>query len=250
MADGKPTILMLATFAMEIVECGGALVKNARAGGRSHAAVALCRPENRQDAARAAEVLETSVEFLDFEYGHLAPEAGPKKKLVGVIRRVRPDICVMQDPEHSFHDLDPDRRLAMILYLEALALASRDFALEDLPGLEPCPIPTVYYMTPERPNCVVNVADVWEVKERAMNCLRGQQQFTASVLRQRLPAAALESLVGSELARAGDLELGRALHSVLDRSFHVYHGLLSHSRYALAEPYRRQGSFELERLVG
>jgi len=243
------TLLLLATYAMEIVECGGALYKNARSGSRSHAAVLLCRAGNRSGAADAGKVLGTTVEFLNCEPGHVAPDVAGKKQLVEVIRRVRPDICIMQDPVHSFADLDPDRRPAMILYLEALALASRDFALQDMPGLEPCPIPTIYYMTPEHANCVIDVADVWEIKERAMNCLAGQQEFTGKVLRERLSPTALRNLVGADKAQATDLELGRALHVVLDRSFHVYHGYPSHARVAMGEPYRRQGPFELEQLV-
>ena len=34
-------ILLLATFGMEIVECGGALAKNIQAGGTSYAAVVI-----------------------------------------------------------------------------------------------------------------------------------------------------------------------------------------------------------------
>jgi N-acetylglucosamine malate deacetylase 1 len=41
---------------------------------------------------------------------------------------------ITQDPEHSQHDLDPDRRPAMTLLLESLALAARDFALDAMPG--------------------------------------------------------------------------------------------------------------------
>jgi len=243
------TVLMLATYAMEIVECGGALYKNVRSGGRSHAAVLLCREENRPGTVKAAEVLGTTVEFLNYAAGYVAPDVPSKKKLVEVIRRVRPDICIMQDPVHSFADLDPDRRPAMILYLEALALASRDFALQDTPGLAPCPIPTIYYMTPEHPNCVIDVTDIWEVKEGAMNCLVGQQEFTGKVLRERLTPTSLRNLVGADKTQATDLELGRALHRILDRSFHVYHGYPSHARVAMGEPYRREGPFELEHLT-
>jgi len=243
------TVLMLATYAMELVECGGALYKNAQAGGQTHAAVLLCRAQNRPGATDASKVLGTSVEFLNYEAGHVASGVTEKRKLVEVIRRVRPDICIMQDPVHSFADLDPDRRPAMILYLEALALASREFALPDMPGLTPCPIPTIYYMTPEHANCVIDVADIWEVKERAMSCLAGQQEFTGKVLRERLSPAALRNLLGEDKSQASDLELGRALHRVLDRSFHVYHGYPSHARVAMGEPYRRQGPFELEQLV-
>ena len=247
MENGK-RMLILASFMMEIVECGGALYKNALAGGISHAAVLLCRPENRQTTEAAASVLKTSVEFLGFDQGHVMLDVPTKKKLVEVIRRFRPDVCIMQDTEHSFTDLDPDRRLAMLLYLESLALASRDFALDEMPELEPCPTPTIYYMTPQNPNCVLNVADIWSIKEEAMNCLSGQQAFTAKAMRSRLSPEVLQALAGKDHAGLSDLELGRRLHDVFDRSFHIYHGHHSHARLAMAEPYRREGPFELEQL--
>lgn len=47
----------------------------------------------------------------------------------------------------------------------------------------------------------------------------------------------------------GDIEFGRALHREMDRAFHLYHGVLSHGRFCLAEPYRREGNFHLDALV-
>jgi len=161
---------------------------------------------------------------------------------------VRPDIVICQDPEHSFEDLDPDRRQAMILYLEALALAARDFALDAMPELAPHPIPTVYYMTPTRPNCLLNVADVWDLKERAMGQLRTQMAFSAQMMRRTLGEDGVRTVAGPG-PWPEDAELGTALHRQMDRAFHMYHGMLTHGRFALAEPYRRDGKFHFERLI-
>lgn len=242
-------ILLLATFGMEIVECGGALTKNVQDGGTSYAAVVLARSESRPNIQAACRVLGVDVRFLDFAYGDVTVDAASKKALVQVIRQVRPDIVICQDPEHSFDDLDPDRRQAMILYLESIALASRDYALEEMPGLKPHPIPTVYFMTPSRPNCIVNVADVWGLKEQAMGELQAQMAFSGQVLRQRLGEAGVRALLGANTKWKDDAELGTLLHRQMDRAFHLYHGLLTHGDYALAEPYRRLGSFHFERLV-
>lgn len=241
-------ILMLATYGMEIVECGGALAKNARAGGISQAAVLLAREPSKPHVLAASEVLGVQTRFLDFAAGTVAPDVPSKTTLVRVIREVRPDIVICQDPEHSFEDLDPDRREAMILYLEALALASRDFALDAMPELPPHPLPTVYYMTPSRPNCLVNVADVWELKEQAMAHLRTQMAFSAQVLRRTLGDDGVRAVAGTGPWR-DDAELGTALHREMDRAFHMYHGMLTHGRFALAEPYRRDGKFHLEGLA-
>ncbi len=244
----EPTILLLATYGLEVVECGGALALNARRGGRSHAAVLLCREVMRPQLRSAAEILGVEVEFLDFEYGHVAPDVPSKKRLVEVIRRVKPDIIITQDPEHCITDLDPDRRQAMILYLEAIALASRDFSLEEI-GLPPHPIPTTYYLMPDHPNCVVDIAPVWKLKRKALEKLEAQLRFTASVLGRRLSPEALQALL-PDVDPSDELEVGRALHREMDRALSLYHGLLAHgSRAALAEPYRREGNFTLDGLI-
>src|SRR5690606_37546186 len=63
-------VLMLASFGLEIVECGGALARHIQAGDDVHAAVLLSRPESRPQVREAAGILGIEqVEFLDFPYG-------------------------------------------------------------------------------------------------------------------------------------------------------------------------------------
>ncbi|MBM3469599.1 MAG: GlcNAc-PI de-N-acetylase [Armatimonadetes bacterium] len=243
------TLLVLATYGLEIVEVGGTIVWHVRAGGRAHATVTLSRPESRPQVERAAAILGATVEFLDFTLGHVAPDVESKKRFVRVLREVRPDVVITQDPEHSFHDLDPDRRQAMILYLEAMALAGRDFAPEQLTDLPRHPIPTIYYMMPDRPNCVVDITEVAAVKEQALAELASQHAFSAQMMRRRLAPEVLARIADAD-AGASDQELGLAIHRQTDRSLHLYHGLMSHTAQAvLAEPFRREGVFTLPYLV-
>jgi len=242
-------ILMIATYGMEIVECGGALAKNVQAGGESYAAVVLAREESRPFVLKASEVLGVKTQFLDFRFGEVGPDVPSKLKLVKVIRAIRPDIIICQEPEHSFDDLDPDRRQAMILYLESIALASRDWELDKTPGLKPHPVPTIYYMTPHEPNCILDVAPVWHLKEQAMAQLRTQMAFSAQILRGRVGEEAVQALLGEGVTWTDDTDLGTKLHREMDRAFHIYHGLLTHGNYAFAEPYRRDGKFHLDRLT-
>jgi LmbE family N-acetylglucosaminyl deacetylase len=249
--DASPpgTLLVLATYGLEIVEAGGAVARHVQAGGRAHATVTLARPEAREQITRAAGILGASVQFMDFAMGMVTPDLESKTRFVRVLREVRPDIVITQDPEHSFHDLDPDRRQAMILYLEAIALAGRDFAPEQLAELKPHPIPTLYYMTPERPNCVVDITEVAGVKARALEELRSQHAFSAAMMRRRLAPEVLSQIAGVA-ADAPDEALGLAMHRQTDRALHLYHGLMSHSAKAvLAEAYRRNGLFTLPYLA-
>ncbi|GAA4698498.1 PIG-L deacetylase family protein [Phytohabitans rumicis] len=240
-------VLLIGVYGTELVDCGGALAANTAAGGSSQAALLVCDELMRADVGAAAEILGVPVYFLGFQQGHVAADEAHKRALVRVIRTVRPSIVITQDPEQSLTDLDPDRRPAMTLILEALGLAGRGYAAED--GLPPHPVPTVYYMTPSRPNCVVDVAPYWPVKVAAMNALRTQLEFSAAHWENQLSPADLGALVPGYANIADPYERGRALHEVLDRAAHIYHGAGHHGRYAFAEAYRRDGDFHLSTLI-
>lgn len=248
MAEGQ-RILFLGVYGMEVVECGGALAKNVLSGGESFATIMLCRETSQPQVKNAAEVLGVNVSFLNFQYGTVDLSVESKLKLIKVIREVKPDIIITQDPEHSFHDLDPDRRPAMTLLLESIALASRDFGLEELPGLRPHPIPTIYYMTPHHPNTVVDIIEVWEKKEKAMSMLESQMEFSGMHFDEMLAPEAAEILYPGYFKLANYHEKGRAIHKVLDKAVHVYHGLATHGHFALAEAYRREGNFHFQELI-
>lgn len=249
MANGQK-VLFLGVYGMEVVECGGALAKNVLSGGESYASIMLCRKASQPQVRKAAEVLGVKeVSFLNFEYGTVDLSIESKKKLIKLIREVKPDIIITQDPDHSFHDLDPDRRPAMILLLESIALASRDFALEEMSGLAPHPIPTIYYMTPHHPNTVVDITDVWDKKEKAMDMLESQMEFSGMHFDEMLDSKAVETLFPGYSKLTNYYEKGRAMHNVLDKAVHVYHGLATHGHFALAEAYRREGNFHLSELT-
>ncbi|HEY63304.1 MAG TPA: GlcNAc-PI de-N-acetylase [Caldilineae bacterium] len=244
------SLLLLATFGLEIVECGGTLAKHARAGWDVHAAVLLSRPEAQPQIQRASQILGVQTRFLNFSYGEVYPDVESKRALVRVIRETRPDIVITQDPEHSFTDLDPDRREAMILYLEALSLAGRDFAVEACGGLPPHQVHHIYYMTPEHPNCVVDISDVYHLKMKALDELGYQLAFTAKVLKRQMSDASLRAVVPNyEEVKDNDLELGRALHREMEKALALAHGIAGHSGAALGEAYRREGYFKLEYLL-
>jgi N-acetylglucosamine malate deacetylase 1 len=244
-----PTLLLLAVYGMEVVEAGGALARHAQAGGHAHAHVMLSRPASRPEVQRAAAHLGVAVSFGDFRMGEVAVDVPSKIALVRVLREHRPQVVITQDPEHSLHDLDPDRRPAMTLLLESLALASRDFALDAMPHLAPVPIPTIYYMTPHHPNCVVDVSDVWERKERAMDELRSQMTFSGQHFPRYYRPEHLEKMVPGWGAMTEPYERGRAMHRLLDQVTHLHAGAGGHGRFAFAEAYRREGKFHLDALV-
>lgn len=244
------TVLMLASFGLEIVECGGALAGAVRAGDRAHAAVLLSRPESQPQIRSAAAVLGIEhVEFFGFDYGEVDLSPKTRMRIVELLRRVRPDLVIMQDPEHAQHDLDPDRRIIALLYAESLALAARDWRVEACGNHEPLPVPTIYYMTPLAPNCVVEIGDGFALKQAALEALTHQLAFTAQSVRQRIDDATLRHVARDwDPSHDNDERLGLHLHREFARAEALTHGLAGHSGAVLGEAYRREGPFVVDRL--
>lgn len=249
MPEGTPSLLLIANYGSELIAVAGALAINAARGGRTHAEILLARPQAKPDLERAAAVIGCTIGFADLPYGDVNVSYEQKRRLVEAIRRFRPDVVIMQDPEHVWHDLDPDRRMGMMLTLEALALAGRDFAQQDLPDLEPCPLPTIYYLWPENPNCVVDVASVWHIKEKADECISYQHQFTTQLMEQRFSIETLNAAIPGYSKLGDKAARGLAIHHARERASALFHGLGGHGVYALAEVYRRDGQFHLEYLT-
>lgn len=245
------TILMLATFGLEIVEVGGTLALHARDGDDVHVAVVLARPEARAGIEAAANILGVkSVRWLNFTAGEVTLDVESKMTLVQLFRELRPNILITQEPEHSYHDLDPDRRVAMLLYLEAAAIAGRAWRVEECGGHSPHMIPDVYFMSPQTPNCVVEIGATFHLKQRAMRVLESQLRFTAQVLRDRLDEDAMRHILPNyDDVKDNELELGQALHHEMNKALAMNHGLLSHTGATLAEAFRHMNPFRFERLL-
>lgn len=241
---------MLATFGMEMVECGGTLAKHAQAGGSVTVAVALPREEAKEQIRAAARQLGIDdVRFLGWQYGDLHVDRESKRIIMALLRDTRPDIVICQDPEHAEHDLDPDRREFMLLYIEALALAGRDVDVAECG--EPHNVGAVYFMTPDRPNCVVETVDVYHLKEAAMQELGFQLTFSGQSFRREHSPERLRQILDDPAAdQMSDAEMGWALHRRTDRAAALYHGLYGHSGAVMAEPYRRMTLFPFELLPG
>lgn len=243
-------MLLLGAYSMEVIECGGALLKNAEHGGVSHAVIAFAGKQMQEDLKKSAEVLKTSVEFLNLDTGKITASYEEKIAMIRVIRQFRPDIILTQDPEHCISDLDPGRRPFMTLVLEAAALAGRPYALEETPGLEPAGGAAIYYMTPERPNCVVDIFDVWEQKCKAMDLLHTQlvhfgkrEKETPEMLARN------KALVPDWEELTDDLERGREMKRAMDLAFYRYPYSTGHCSAVYAEPYRRDDCFVLDELI-
>lgn len=244
-------VLMLASFGLEIVECGGALALHVQAGDEVHAAVLLSRPESRPQVLEAAKILGIgAVEFLNFPMGEWNLDVQWKEKIVELMRRVRPDIVITQDPHNAQHDLDPDRRQIALLYPEAFALAGRDWHNDACGGYAPHLVQTMYYMTPHHPNCIVEISKTFALKQQALAVLGSQMEFSAQMIERRVSSETLPYVVSEyDQIKENKRTLGLALHQQFDRSLALVNGLAGHSGAILGEAYRREGEFVLDRLL-
>ena len=232
-------VLMLASFGLEIVECGGALARHVQAGDDVHAAVLLSRPESRPQVREAASMLGIDdVKFLKFPYGDWTVDIPWKERIVELVRRVKPDIVITQDPHHAQHDLDPDRRLIALLYTEAFALAGRDWHIEECGGHEPHLVG------------IIEISETFELKQKALAVLGSQMEFSAQMIEQRTGSELLRQVVTNYDEIGEDkVKLGLALHRQFDMALALVHGLAGHSGAVMGEAYRREGAFVMDRLM-
>ena len=247
MSTGK-RILLLGVYGMEMVECGGVLCRNAKAGGVSHASIMFAGPMMREGLAKSAEILGCSVEYLGMQTHTISASEEEKKKLIKVIRTFKPDIIITQDPEHCISDLDPGRRPAMIALLEAMSLAGRDIWLDEEAGTEVHRGFTTYYMTPENPNCLVDIAEVWNEKCQAMNVLESQLEFIGELHDNPEDRAMYEKFI-PDAKNMDRLTYGTEIKRLMDMAYHLYYGSTGHNRVLVSENYRRDGLFVLNELI-
>lgn len=240
-------ILYMCVYGNDLVMSCGAAALNVKNGGETFVSVMLLGEKMAACMEEVAKILGVSKVYNNhFAKGDVDGRHEQKVELVRVIREVKPDIIITQDPEECVGDLDPDRRPAMNLLLEAIALASRDFALDEMPGLEPHPIPKIYYKTPHHPNCVLNVEPVWDTMQKAVEAYGEQLSFTAKIMETRVPMSAFEAIIPG-YAQLGDnyYEKGRRLTHAMDLAKYMYNGIAGHGSFAMAEPYKLEGIIEL-----
>ena len=186
---------------------------------------------------------------LGMDTGTISASEEEKLQVIKVIRSFRPDIIITQDPEHCISDLDPGRRPAMTLLLEAMALAGREYARDRLPGLKPHRRFSIYYMTPENPNCLVDIASSWKAKCDAMDVLESQLEFIAELAEGTEEEKQYAQLIPGFDQMETRLERGRAIKRLMDQAYHLYHGSTGHNHVLLSENYRKDGMFVFERLI-
>lgn len=139
--------------------------------------------------------------FLGHEDAMLVPDLALRRELVRVIRTIRPDVVVCQDPtvryvEQSYLN-HPDHRAAGEATLDAVYPAARDrMTFPELlaEGLEPHKVREVYLAGATTPDVAVDITDYMENKLAALRA-------HASQLRDWDPREEIEKWAAADAAR-------------------------------------------------
>ncbi len=125
----------------------------------------------RAEQARAAEMLPAEVIYLGLEDGVLQPTLELRRELVRVMRRVRPDVVVANDPtvwfRHGLYINHPDHRAAGQAVVEALYPAvKKPHIFPELlaEGLLPHVVEEVWLGPTDEPDRFIDIAPVLDDK--------------------------------------------------------------------------------------
>ena len=130
-----------------------------------------------EQRASAKVVGVEAVEFLAYEDGLLVPSLEVREQVVRLIRRVRPEVMVTQDPttryvegfyiNHPDHIAAGEATLAAVIPGADTRLAYPELLDE---GLEPVKLAAVWMMFALQPNLVVDITDHMDRKLESLAC--------------------------------------------------------------------------------
>jgi len=129
--------------------------------------------ERRKEQEKAARILGVKdLVWLGVRDGELQPTVEIRWKLVGLIRKFRPDLIMTPDPWLTY-EAHPDHRYTGILASEAAFFAPLPHAASR-GDLQPHTVRYVAYYWTRRPNTFVDVSDYVEVKLKAVGAHKSQ----------------------------------------------------------------------------
>jgi LmbE family N-acetylglucosaminyl deacetylase len=166
--------------------------------------VAAIRKQEQSEAARILGVED--VVWLGFPDGFMPGIEEVREKMVGVIRRVKPDFLVTLDPWLTY-EAHPDHRKTSMAAVEAALYAQFPLAYPE--HRSPHSVPGIALALSQHPNKAVNIEGVWERKMAA--CLAHKSQFPEPIW----------SSVYLPYIKAKSTEAGRSIGASVAEDFKV-----------------------------
>jgi len=143
----------------------------------------LSKTRISEQNAAAEKLGARSVQFLDYVDGEVIPDLEMRKKLIRVMRQVRPDVVVSSDPLNYFpagsnRVNHPDHRAAGQAVLDALFPgAGNPMFFPELiseEGLQPVDIRELWFSIPSEANLVIDISAYYQMKLDVIVCHRSQ----------------------------------------------------------------------------
>jgi LmbE family N-acetylglucosaminyl deacetylase len=198
-----PSIFVLFTDPLGVSDIGGTLAKHARAGAKVVAVILWEYPDEvKQQISRMASILGIETRVLGYRRGEVFADLLTKKRIVRIIREIKPDIAIAFDPEFVANTMHGDHIVAHQLMMDALGLCYRqNFAPEQLEeGLEAWFVKAVYYPfwgLRGRPDIIVDITETLDLKIKATLALKSQSEVTGKLLKTFYSENALETVLPS-----------------------------------------------------
>ncbi len=174
----------------------------------------------REEQERAAARLGADLVWLGYEDGYLLPTLDLRRELVRIMRRVRPDRVVANDPtvwfRHSFYINHPDHRAAGQAAIEALYPAVKKpgiFPELFEEGLEPHVVDEVWLGPTDEPNTWVDIGGVLD--EKIGLICEHTSQFPPEPTRAAFTRMARESGAAKGLAAAESFRVVRLVRQTV-----------------------------------
>jgi LmbE family N-acetylglucosaminyl deacetylase len=169
--------------------------------------LAAIRKDEQRNAAKALGV--ERVEFLGYVDCEVEDTRDLRRDITRQIRRWRPDLIITQNPHRSYnlYASHRDHRVTAGVVLDCVYPLARDHMAfpELLPDGEPHTVREVYVMAWENPQLVVDIAEVMDLKLKALACHVSQfDDFAKVEARVRERAAALGRPKGYAYAETFD----------------------------------------------
>ena len=172
------TVATLTAAGVEVLYC---LVTSGDAGGdaSTHTKQERAAIREREQRAAAAVVGVTDLTFLGWPDGMVEPTLELRRAITKVIRTVKPDLVVTQNPERNWERMygsHPDHMAAGEATVRAVYPDARNphFFPELLDeGFEPHTVPQLW-INVMAPTLVVDITDVFDKKLAALRCHESQ----------------------------------------------------------------------------
>ena len=138
--------------------------------------LATIRADEQRNAARTLGVAR--VEFLGYPDCEVEDTRDLRRDVTRAIRRWRPDLVICQSPTRTYNlgVSHRDHRIVGGVALDCVYPLARDHMTfpELLPEFEPHKVRQVYVMQWQNPQLVIDIAEVFDVKLRALACHASQ----------------------------------------------------------------------------